>query len=96
MSFSSSGPSAPPTFDARLFEPPAWATDDFHTSRMDSAAGPSSSAKNAPVVNKSDVKDDTWEDEDEKGPPSSGELGVEFDSNDAVQFTTSELQVRIA
>lgn len=96
-----SDPPPPPTFDARLFEPPTWATDGFHASRARQTGEASSSRE--PV--QADAHDhdhdhahahDHDHDNAEEAPeelPTAFDLGVEVDDSDTLQFTTTELKV---
>lgn len=69
-----------PSFDARDFEPPAWAKQTYQRK------GPSSEDGAFPAGGEDDV--DEW-----SGPGSPKEAGVELEAPGTFRFTTEELKV---
>jgi hypothetical protein len=78
-----SDPPPLPTFDARLYEPPAWATDPLHAKGTPKAAA---------AVDGVDSSDGEYSDDDATPEPSAEDLGVE-ETDSTIRFTIDELKV---
>lgn len=82
-----------PSFDARNFEPPAWARKNYERSGHPVSTPTSPHEDEELHAAEHDVDDQEYEDARE-GPGVDQEAGIESGDADSVRFTTDELKVR--